>query len=462
MASLTPPPAGQAWPHAFDPGLVERLRQRAEQPGCVRHSQARALLSRHSRMTGGPPLAAQLHRRAGVTAGAWAGQPPIVAARPAAAATGPPPPQATGEGAAHRPAARARPAPVSGAATVPPMPPRPAASGLAPSGGNAAGPLHRSPAAQATAPPAAATKPAAAATGRPATVNGRPAYTAAGVTPVPMPAMPATSARAARGGPPGPAAGGAPGPAAGGAPGSAGGGLPGPVRDGGPATGGDGLPGPQLSAGPRQSGARPAVTAAVPHQPVRAAGIPASAPRAFPLVPPLPTNRPVTGEAHGLRGTPTDPPAGAPRRPVVRPGEGDAALPAVKALPLSASGEAGRPARPVVRERASGGGAPAFTLPKLLEQALLPLAHSAAAARLASAAAGTSGRSHSAAPAAAPGTGGAGQAQPAGRRAERDGRERGRPRFTPPPADLDRIVGTVQRRLMHQFAIERERRGMGR
>ena len=105
MASPTPP-AGQAWPHALDPRLVKRLWQRADQPGCIRHSQARAILSRHSRMTGGPPLAGLLQRRSGVAAGAWAAQPPIVTARPTAAAPGPPPLQVMGEGTA-RPAARA-------------------------------------------------------------------------------------------------------------------------------------------------------------------------------------------------------------------------------------------------------------------------------------------------------------------------------------------------------------------
>jgi hypothetical protein len=421
MASPTPP-ADQAWPHALDRRLVKRLWQRAERPGCIRHSQARDIVSRHSRMTGGPPLAGLLQRRASVAAGPWAGQPPIVTARPTAAAPGPPPPQAIGEGAARRPAARAKPAPAPGAATVPPTSPRPAAPGLTPSRRGVRGLVQHSSAAQATAPPATATKSAAT---WPAAANGQSAHAAVQVTRVPMPATPPTPASAASGGPPGPA----------------GGGLPGPVRDGVPGLTGGGLPGSQLSAGPHQPGARPGVTAAAP----------------------------ITGNAPGPRSTPPEAPAGAPRRPVVRAGEGGDranALSTVGALPLPASREAGRPARPAVRERASGTGASAFALPKLFEQALLPLAHAAAAerpsARLTSTVAATSGRSHPAGPAATPGTGEAGQAQPVGRRAERDDREPGRSRSAPSPADLDRIIGTVQRRLMHQFAIERERRGMGR
>ena len=432
MAPPTPP-ADQAWPHALDPRLVKRLWQRAERPGCIRHSQARAILSRHSRMTGGPPLAGLLQRRASVAAGPWAGQPPIVTARPTAAAPGPPLSQAIGEGTARRPAARAKPAPAPGAATVLPVSPRPAAPGLTPSRRGVRGLVQRSPAARATAPPAAATKPAAAS---PPAANGRPAHTAVQATQAPMPATP-TPASAASGGLPGPA--------------------------------GSGLPGSQLNAGPHQPGGRPAVTAAAPHHPVRVADIPASTAGALPLVPPLATRQPITGNAPGPRSTPPEAPASAPRRPVVRAGEGGdraSALSTMEALPLPASGEAGRPARPVVRERASGTGASAFPLPKLLEQALLPLARAAAAerppAQLTSTVAATSGRSHPAGPAATPGTGGAGQAQPVGRRAERDGREHGRSRPAPSPADLDRIIGTVQRRLMHQFAIERERRGMGR
>ena len=413
MASPTPP-ADQAWPHALDPRLVKRLWQRAERPGCIRHSQARAILSRHSRMTGGPPLAGLLQRRASGAAGPWAGQPPIVTARPTAAAPGPPPPQAIGEGAARRPVARAKPAPAPGAATVPPASPRPAAAW-------------------------------------PAAANGQPAHTAVQVTQAPMPATPPTPASAAGGGLPGPA----------------GGGLPGPVRDGARGLTGGGLPGSQLNAGPHQPGARPVVTAAAPHHPVQVANIPASAAPALPLVPPLAIRQPITGNVPGPRSTPPEAPADAPRRPVIRAGEGGNranALSTMGALPLPASREAGRPARPVVRERASGIGASAFVLPKLFERALLPLAHAAAAerpsARLTSTVAATSGRSHPAGPAATPDTGGAGQAQ--GRRAERDGRQSGRSRPAPSPADLDRIIGTVQRRLMHQFAIERERRGMGR
>ena len=172
MASPTPP-AGQAWPHALDPRLVKRLWQRADQPGCIRHSQARAVLSRHSRMTGGPPLAGLLQRRSGVAAGAWAEQPPIVTARPTAAAPGPPPLQVMGEGTA-RPAARAKPTPASGAAAAPPMSPRPPAPVPAPSRPTVRGLVQRSPAAHAAVPPAAGTEPAAAAAARPRAVNDRP------------------------------------------------------------------------------------------------------------------------------------------------------------------------------------------------------------------------------------------------------------------------------------------------
>jgi hypothetical protein len=49
--------------------------------------------------------------------------------------------------------------------------------------------------------------------------------------------------------------------------------------------------------------------------------------------------------------------------------------------------------------------------------------------------------------------------QPPGRQAETLRREREQPR---PSLDMNHIVSTVQRRLMHQMAIERERRGMTR
>ena len=354
----------------------------------------RAILARHRRMAGGLPLAELLHRRAACRRTPARRSRPSSPPRPTAAAPGPPPLQRHGRrrrhgsgpraeaGAGHR---RGRPP-----CPRPPAGPRPsrrragpsrAAAGAAPP--RRTRPCHRPRCTE----PAGRQRP-----GRGQPMTGR-RNTAALVTQAPH-------ARARRPRPQAQRA---------------------AARLG--ARTGERRPAwltAQRRAPP--TGARPAVTAAAPHQPVRAAGIPASTARVLPVVAPLATRQASTRRrARAAQHAAYRPPVRR-GRPVVRAGEGgdraSAALPTKGTLP--ASGAAGRPSTPGrYANRASGSGAPAFTLPKLLEHALLPSAHArrrtGRPARLASAVARASPRSNPAAPPATPDTGGAGQAQPAGR-----------------------------------------------
>ena len=122
-----------------------------------------------------------------------------------------------------------------------------------------------------------------------------------------------------------------------------------------------------------------------------------------------------------------------------------------------------RPSMPVVRERVSPHGAwwpgqPAAQRPAQLPAGIAPPAPPRTVADLARPAALASGMRDPAGPAAAR----VPPEQPPGRRADPAGRERETTRQEPPRLDMDRIVSTVQRRLTHQMAIERERRGMTR
>jgi hypothetical protein len=137
-------------------------------------------------------------------------------------------------------------------------------------------------------------------------------------------------------------------------------------------------------------------------------------------------------------------PAVSSRRPVVRARTGRRAL--EPGWPRSASEQSGavgaplRPPLPVVRERAAppGAGWPGAALPR---RPVVP------------------------APNGQPRTSPDRAAEPTGaasRRADRPASPREPARPAVPPVDLDRIVATVQRRLTHQLAIERERRGMRR
>ena len=94
MTSPPPPPSReQARTQRADPALLQRLWLRAERPGCVRHSQARAILGRHARMAGGLPLAELLLRRGRALPETSQARPVIVEARPADRALAPPRPQ---------------------------------------------------------------------------------------------------------------------------------------------------------------------------------------------------------------------------------------------------------------------------------------------------------------------------------------------------------------------------------
>src|SRR2546429_3860451 len=58
-----PPPAGQGWQQALDPGLLGRLWRRAERPGLSEPGLASAILHRHRAMAAGLPLAELLRER---------------------------------------------------------------------------------------------------------------------------------------------------------------------------------------------------------------------------------------------------------------------------------------------------------------------------------------------------------------------------------------------------------------
>ncbi|MGI5154086.1 hypothetical protein [Microbispora sp. CA-102843] len=343
-----------------DGALLTRLWRRVEQPGCVRHGQVRALLARHRRMAGEPPLAELLLRRGHGTDIEPSG-PPIVVARPATAAPGAVPGVATPP-AAPQPSVRTRPARPNDQPSSLPSPARRAA--------------------QAPADPAGLVSPLPSATSTPA-----PTTATGTLTP--------------------------------------------------------------------RAGARPAAGAARPGAPRPVLSAPA---------------RPVPGLAAMPPGTGPDPWApsaatvGETRRPVVRAG-GDSKAPPTLAWPRPSPEQAGgtsgpaRPPVPVVRERVSPQGAwrpgPAVPQRPAMPQRPAPpaadptvpapgrTADPARAARVPS-------RTSPDKPVE--------PVEPSGHRAGQ--REPARP--TPPQIDLNRIVSTVQRRLTHQMAIERERRGMRR
>jgi hypothetical protein len=396
MTSPPPPPSREQAPsQGADPALLQRLWLRAELPGCVRHSQARAILGRHARMAGGLPLAELLLRRGHALPETSLARPVIVDARPADRALAPP-----------RPQVRAM------------TPPRDAVPGIA----------QRSPV-PAPAPPAAAPAspapaPAAQATARP---TGRQRVAAS--LPAVIPVSPARPSR----------------------------------------------PGTHAAGSTRQADAR--LSPASP--PAQA---PAAAPRpgtAAPAAPELPAaERLIAAARLGPGPAAMSREAGPARqassrsRPVVRAGysNGQQAADTTLAWPppgprqATRPGQAAGPARPpvlVVQEQVS--------LPGGLPPARLPVPWPAGAtapvlARTAPglAAAPASGARDLARPGSARDQARRPPEQPDGRPADQGGRERDTERPAPPQIDMDRIVTTVQRRLLHHVAIERERRGMTR
>jgi hypothetical protein len=159
-------------------------------------------------------------------------------------------------------------------------------------------------------------------------------------------------------------------------------------------------------------------------------------------------------------------PAGMPTgRRVVRPGGGERLPATARSRPSwPASGQDADSARtraPVVRERMPPGGTWVVGPARSPRPAPPPVAPAAPATTLVTA--GPAGRtSEPLGPARATREHRTERSEDrAGRRGERDERN-GRERAAAPAVDMDHIVVTVQRRLMHQFAIDRERRGMTR
>jgi hypothetical protein len=424
MASLTPP-GDQAPRPGLDHTLLKRLWQRAEQPGCVRHGQVRAILARHQRMAGDPPLAGLLLRRGRGSADTLQARPVIVDARPAGAAPPPSatPPRATGPSAAPRPAVPARLTPPDDL----PTPPRPETRAMTRPRdavwGNGAGALaQHSPAPTAQRSPVATAGPVTAATGRPSSQLQPAADSAPAVTTVKT--------------------------------------ATGPVRE---------QAGPRPAAGPHQPGwhalpvaPRPpsALSPAAPTvTPPGVAAAPAAS--AFPGAP-IATGRPVSRDPAMTRGAGPVPPASEDGRLVVRAandssGPRSATLAWPRLAPEQAVGSAQRSV-PVVRERVSPSGAWRPGLPIARRPAQLP-AGPAAPARAAADLAGLAGPAGGMRDPARSAASRTPPEQPPGRQADPVRREREPAR---PPIDMDRIISTVQRRLMHQMVIERERRGMTR
>ena len=415
----------------LDQSLLTRLWQRAERPGCVRHSQARIILARHQRMAADPPLAGLLLRRGRGSADLVPVPPVIVDARPADAPLSDEVPLSDE---APRPGA----VPLSGA--VPPHVTGPSAARARP----------KRPNDPATSPPQArAMTPAPDAARR-----DSPGETTRLPRAVPRPPVPPARAVAVTS-----------------------------VRPG----------------SPLQPAAESALPSTGPHPPVHpipltppqappSPGPPAAAPPADAGSPaayahrPIATGRPVPRSS--VR--PPDAGSGLPPaengRPVVRAGtDGTLPRPATLAWPRPAPDPAAGSARrsvPLVREQASPGAwrpsLPAAQRPGQLPFAALPPDRAApdrtpgAPGRAATAAARTpspaelaglaiqaSGLRDPARPA-APRT--PPEAPPV-RQADQARQEREPPR---PAIDINQIVSTVQRRLIHQMAIERERRGMAR
>jgi hypothetical protein len=455
MPAQTPPgdqalrPGDQAIRPGLDHTLLTRLWQRAEQPGCVRHSQARVIVARHQRMAGGPLLAGLLLQRGRSSADTLPARPVIVDARPAGVTPLPGHPSPPG-GAPYpevpRPAARARRTPPDES----PASPSPVGAMTPPS--NAA--QRNSLGDTAQRQPSAQPQPSAQ---RPSAPPARPVA----VTPIQ--------------------------PAADNAPTVTNGTSPGQT-------------GPQPGAGPRPEphpSVRP-VPLRPPLAPSPAAPPTAPPAQAAPVTfadPPLAIARPVPRGSVPPRGPGPEPTEN--ERPVVRPGTHGLQLrPAALAWPRPAPDQAAgytRRSVPVVREQVSPAAwrlsPPVAQRPGQLPFAALPpdradhvgwadhvgragravpapdrtlpapIRATPAAARTQADPAGLAVQAREAARAAAPRTPPEPPEPPPDRQAGLARHEREPAR---PAVDINQIVSTVQRRLMHQMAIERERRGMAR
>jgi hypothetical protein len=465
---LTPPgrPAPPENPESRDPGpesgltLLAKLWQRAERPGCVRHSQARAILARHQRMTGDPPLAELLLRRGAGWADIPPARPVITNARPATPAPAPgparPPGAATSPatGASAPPTARAR----RGQPHDPPFPPQAMARPVRGHGTAEAVPGSRA-------------------------VPRRPALPRSPELPSPPGPFPVMPRSPLPGAAPGAALGAAPGAAPGAASGAAPRTPPGRASGTGPATAatvhpGWPLPPAAVTAPPATSANRRDQTSPRPAAESRqgSSSVTVPAERSAPARPALviATPRPVPRDPAppGEAGPSSRP--GQSGRPVVRAGydhRDPRPAPLAWVRPAPAPERQAGPARrpvPVVREHPPPGAwHPAPQRPGQLPAAApvrTPATTARAAADLAGLVAAAVARQN---PAGRAGTGRAEMAgsrmpppeQPARRPASPPHREREPAR---PAVDVNHIVSTVQRRLMHQMAIERERRGMMR
>ena len=473
LGKLTPPetPVAPENPESRDPGpgsgltLLTRLWQRAEQPGCVQHSQTRAILARHQRMTGEPPLAELLLRRGTGWADIAPARPVITNARPASPDPAPGPARPPGAptspaGASAPPTARARrrqphdppfPPPATvrpvrstgtaaadpGSRTVPrrpagygsPEPPAPhpviprsplpgGALGTPPRAARGAAAETVSRTAQGTAPATAPrTPPKPAPATRPLTDTTGPLTDTTGpLTETPRPATPAT------------------------------------IR-------------PRLPLPPAPVTARPATSANHRDQPDSRP--PADARQgSSPVTVPAPSRPAFPVPRHPARPGDIGPRPPQNLRPVVRPGSGHRdPQPATLAWPAPGRrADSRRRSVPVVREQPPPGAwRPAPQRPRKFPAAT-PAAPAPAPADLAGLVAAAVARQNQAGRA-APRTAGS---RTAGSRTPPPEQPARRPPAPPlrdreparPAVDVNRIVSTVQRRFMHQLAIERERRGM--
>jgi hypothetical protein len=118
----------------------------------------------------------------------------------------------------------------------------------------------------------------------------------------------------------------------------------------------------------------------------------------------------------------------------------------------------------IVQEQVSppGGGKPPARLPAPLPAGATVPVLARSAAGLAAPAAPASGARDLARPGSTRDQARRPPGQPAGRPEDQGGRERDTARPVPPYIDMDRIVTTVHRKLLHHLAIERERRGITR
>jgi hypothetical protein len=395
------PPAPRS---AMNGALVNRLWRRAQQPGCVRLDRARALLDRHARLTGELPLADLLRRGHGIELPASG--PLFLATRPALSSS-------PGRGAAM-------------AAAEPPVPATVTVNLSAPLAGQpsgaAEGPFPLLPAASAALPGTQTAAQAAVGPGGP-----RPDPVPAGF-PVPARLAPLPSGPART-----------------------------PADTSAPELAPVVRPAPAVPLAPPVQFAPPArptllVRPALPAQPASSARLTSSGHSA-----PVASTTGIdaadassTFASSVLAITATPEPTGLPvarpavssRRLVVRTGRRvpEQGWPRATSERSGAVDAASRPPLPVVRDRAAppGTGWPGAGLPR---RPVVP------------------------APGGQPRTAQDRAAEPAGpasRRADRPAGQREPARPAGPPIDLDRIVSTVQRRLTHQLAIERERRGMRR